>query len=88
MADKRVAVDVPAERVPEFYAWFGAFLAAEPGSGPPRARARARARAGAGAGDTGEACPTALPPGRRAMSMKPLGSTESWLPRPRPSSTS
>ena len=42
MADKRVAVDVPAERVPEFYAWFAAFLAAEPGSGPPGRRGRGR----------------------------------------------
>lgn len=36
MADKQVTVGVPEERVPEFYAWFAAFLAAEPGSGPPR----------------------------------------------------
>ena len=27
MADKQVTVAVPAERVPEFYAWFAAFLA-------------------------------------------------------------
>jgi len=46
MADKRVAVDVPAERVPEFYAWFAAFLAAEPGSGPPRGRGRGGHRGG------------------------------------------
>ena len=26
MTDKRVTVDVPEERVPEFYAWFAAFL--------------------------------------------------------------
>ncbi len=40
MADKPVTVAVPEERVPEFYAWFAAFLAATPGSGPasgPRA---------------------------------------------------
>jgi len=47
MADKRVAVDVPADRVPEFYAWFAAFLAAEPGAGPPRGRGRGWARHGA-----------------------------------------
>jgi Family of unknown function (DUF6416) len=35
MADKQVTVAVPEERVPEFYAWFGAFLAAEPGTPPP-----------------------------------------------------
>jgi len=46
MADKRVSVDVPAERVPEFYAWFAAFLAAEPGSGPPRGRGRGWGRHG------------------------------------------
>ena len=34
MADKQVTVAVPEERVPEFYAWFAAFLAAEP-SAPP-----------------------------------------------------
>jgi hypothetical protein len=46
MADKRVTVDVPAERVPEFYAWFAAFLAAEPGHGPPRGRGRGWERGG------------------------------------------
>ncbi len=35
MADKQVTVGVPEERVPEFYAWFAAFLAAEPGTPPP-----------------------------------------------------
>jgi len=38
--DKQVTVAVPAARVPEFYAWFAAFLAAEPGAGPPRGWAR------------------------------------------------
>lgn len=33
MADKQVTVAVPEERVPEFYAWFAAFLASEPGTG-------------------------------------------------------
>jgi hypothetical protein len=33
MADKQVTVAVPEERVPEFYAWFAAFLASEPGKG-------------------------------------------------------
>jgi hypothetical protein len=36
MADKQVTVPVPEERVAEFYAWFAAFLAAEPGVGPWR----------------------------------------------------
>jgi hypothetical protein len=35
MADKQVTVAVPEARVPEFYAWFAAFLAAEPGTPPP-----------------------------------------------------
>ncbi len=35
MADKQVTVEVPEERVPEFYSWFAAFLAAEPGTPPP-----------------------------------------------------
>jgi Family of unknown function (DUF6416) len=35
MADKQVTVAVPEERVPEFYAWFAVFLAAEPGTLPP-----------------------------------------------------
>ena len=35
MADKQVTVAVPEERVPEFYAWFGSFLASEPGTPPP-----------------------------------------------------
>ncbi len=35
MADKEVTVAVPEDRVPEFYSWFAAFLAAEPGTPPP-----------------------------------------------------
>jgi Family of unknown function (DUF6416) len=35
MADKQVTVAVPEERVAEFYSWFGAFLASEPGAPPP-----------------------------------------------------
>jgi hypothetical protein len=35
MADKQVTVAVPEDRVPEFYAWFAAFLAATPGTSPP-----------------------------------------------------
>ena len=35
MADKQVTVAVPEQRVPEFYAWFAAFLASEPGTPPP-----------------------------------------------------
>jgi hypothetical protein len=38
MADKQVTVAVPEERVPEFYAWFAAFLASEPGTGWTEAR--------------------------------------------------
>jgi hypothetical protein len=37
MADKQVTVAVPEDRVPEFYAWFATFLAAEPGTPPPLA---------------------------------------------------
>ena len=37
MADKQVTVAVPEDRVPEFYSWFAAFLAAEPGTPPPHA---------------------------------------------------
>ena len=37
MADKEVTVAVPEERVPEFYSWFAAFLAAAPGTPPPSA---------------------------------------------------
>jgi len=38
MADKQVTVAVPEDRVPEFYAWFAWFLAAEPGTAPPPRR--------------------------------------------------
>lgn len=38
MADKQITVSVPEERVPEFYTWFGAFLASEPGTPPARER--------------------------------------------------
>lgn len=38
MADKAITVDVPEDRVPEFYLWFAAFLAAEPGTEIPRGR--------------------------------------------------
>ncbi len=34
MADKQVTVAVPEDRVPEFYAWFAAFLAADRGAAP------------------------------------------------------
>jgi hypothetical protein len=40
MADKQITVAVPADRVPEFYAWFAAFLVAEPGARPARGRGR------------------------------------------------
>ncbi len=57
MADKQVTVAVPEERVPEFYAWFASFLAAEPGF-PPQfgGRGRRGARHGRGRGH-GEAKP-------------------------------
>ena len=41
MADKQVTVAVPEERVPEFYAWFAAFLTSEPGA-PPEFGGRGR----------------------------------------------
>lgn len=34
MADKEITVAVPEDRVPEFYAWFAAFLAADRGAAP------------------------------------------------------
>jgi hypothetical protein len=34
MADKQVTIAVPEDRVPEFYAWFAAFLAADRGADP------------------------------------------------------
>ena len=40
MADKQITVAVPQERVPEFYAWFADFLAAEPGTAAPSQRRR------------------------------------------------
>jgi hypothetical protein len=48
MADKQVTVGVPEDRVPEFYAWFAAFLAAEPGGEPPWTRGPGRRRHGGG----------------------------------------
>ncbi|MTD44413.1 hypothetical protein GKE82_08945 [Conexibacter sp. W3-3-2] len=38
MADKAITVDVPEDRVPEFYLWFAAFLASEPGAPVPGGR--------------------------------------------------
>ena len=46
MADKQVTVAVPAERLPEFYAWFAAFLGAEPGAGLGRGPGRRFGRHG------------------------------------------
>ncbi len=46
MPDKQVTVAVPEERVPEFYSWFAAFLAAEPGTGPPSRRRERRGMRG------------------------------------------
>jgi Family of unknown function (DUF6416) len=42
VADKEVTVPVPEERVPEFYSWFAAFLAAAPGTTPPSGGSRRR----------------------------------------------
>ncbi len=46
MADKEITVAVPEDRVPEFYLWFAAFLAAEPGTPAPVAMRRAFGRRG------------------------------------------
>jgi hypothetical protein len=46
MADKQVTVPVPEERVAEFYSWFAAFLAAEPGQRGPGFGGRGRGRRG------------------------------------------
>lgn len=46
MADKPVTVAVPEERVPEFYSWFAAFLAAPAGSDPATAAPGPRAPRG------------------------------------------
>jgi len=52
MADKQVTVAIPEDRVPEFYAWFAAFLAAEPGTPPPpRGRGRRGRRGQRGYGE-------------------------------------
>lgn len=48
MADKQVTVAVPEDRVPEFYSWFAAFLAAEPGTPPPHPGRGRRSRHGVG----------------------------------------
>jgi hypothetical protein len=43
VTDKQITVAVPEDRVPEFYAWFAAFLEAEPGSwAAGRVRGRGR----------------------------------------------
>jgi hypothetical protein len=41
VTDKQITVAVPEERVPEFYAWFSAFLQAEPGTSPTFGHMRA-----------------------------------------------
>ena len=50
MADKEITVAVPEDRVPEFYLWFAAFLAAEPGTPPPLAMRQALGPRGRGRG--------------------------------------
>ena len=84
MADKQVTVDVPEDRVPEFYLWFAAFLAAPAGSGPPRGGPF-------GGGPFGRA--VRRPPRRRAAARGPpttsrtrAGSTDA-CPSPRVSSS-
>ncbi|WP_354700229.1 hypothetical protein DSM112329_00495 [Paraconexibacter sp. AEG42_29] len=61
MADKQITVAVPEDRVPEFYAWFAAFLAADrgddvaglrgPGFGPGARGGGPGFRPGGGRGD-------------------------------------
>jgi hypothetical protein len=46
MADKQVTVGVPEDRVPEFYAWFAAFLTSEAGTWPASARGGRRGSRG------------------------------------------
>jgi hypothetical protein len=53
MTDKEITVAVPEDRVPEFYLWFAAFLAAEPGTPPPVAMRRAFGPPGRGSGPRG-----------------------------------
>ena len=50
MADKTITVDVPQERVAEFYLWFAHFLQAPAGMAPPRGP-----RGGFGRGWSGDA---------------------------------
>ena len=71
MADKTVTVEVPEDRVPEFYLWFAAFLASAPGSGPPRAAPRTAA----GAGEWARGATTSGAPGPRTTSKRRAGST-------------
>jgi hypothetical protein len=67
MADKQVTVPVPEERVAEFYAWFAAFLAAEPGHGPGRPGFGGRGRRGR------------RPPGTAAAWSAGDGERAAWL---------
>ena len=76
MADKQVTVAVPEERVPEFYAWFASFLAAEPGAPPPLAGRRPPRLAGS------PRPAHHLKPGRRRTPTRPSGCIASWRPRP------
>lgn len=53
-ADKPITVDVPEDRVPEFYAWYAHFLARhEPGRRGPRGRRGRHGRHGHGHGRCG-----------------------------------
>jgi hypothetical protein len=69
MADKQVTVPVPEERVAEFYAWFAAFLASEPGwtRGGPRGRPGGPARRGGPHRDEAPLVPWSAADGDRAL---------------------
>ena len=74
MADKQVTVAVPEERVPEFYAWFAAFLASEPGAAPPFGGRGRRGPRGSPAPRRGSS------PGRRTTPTRRPGSTGKLAP--------
>ena len=69
MADKTITVDVPQERVAEFYLWFAHFLQAPAGGGPPRGPRGGFGRRPGGFGDDDVAraawTPDDLEPARR-----------------------
>jgi len=81
MADKPVTVEVPEDRVPEFYLWFAAFLASAPGRRAPGAAARV-AEASAIAATT-----RTVAPGATVTWRTRAGSTAGSPTRPASSST-